>query len=85
MIFFFLSVSNSYLSYAVDNTLYVFGYNLGEIKNTLGFDFDLGADYIEIFILGWNFSSVYRVKRNCNDMENFNLGWNIIASKKFWI
>ena len=52
MIFFFLSVSNSYLSYAVENTLYVFGYNLGEIKNTLGFDFDLGADYIEIFILG---------------------------------
>ena len=31
----FLFVSNSYLSnYADDNTLYVFGYNLEEIKNT---------------------------------------------------
>ena len=38
----FLFVSNSYLSnYADDNTLYAFGYNLEEIKNTLCFDFDL--------------------------------------------
>ena len=35
----FLFVSNSYLSnYADDNTLYAFGYNLEEIKNTLRFD-----------------------------------------------
>ena len=35
----FLFVSNSYLSnYADDNTLYGFGYNLEEIKNTLRFD-----------------------------------------------
>ena len=38
----FLFVSNSYLSnYANDNTLYAFGYNLEEMKNTLRFDFDL--------------------------------------------
>ena len=38
----FLFVTNSYLSnYADDNTLYAFGYNLEEIKNTLRFDFDL--------------------------------------------
>ena len=34
----FLFVSNSYLSnYADDNTLYAFGHNLEEIKNTLRF------------------------------------------------
>ena len=37
----FLFPSNSYLSnYADDNTVYTFGYNLKEIKNTLRFDFD---------------------------------------------
>ena len=37
----FVFLSNSYLSnYADDNTLYTFGYNLEEIKNTLRFDFD---------------------------------------------
>ena len=38
----FLFVSNSYLSnYADGNTLYAFGYNLEEAKNTLRFDLDL--------------------------------------------
>ena len=45
---FFLFVSNSYLSnYANDNTLYDFGYNLEEIKNTLRFDFDLVSKWFE--------------------------------------
>ena len=44
----FLFVSNSYLSnYADDNTLYAFGYNLEEIKNTLRFDFDLVSKWFE--------------------------------------
>ena len=44
----FLVVSNSYLSnYADDNTLYAFGYNLEEIKNTLRFDFDLVSKLFE--------------------------------------
>ena len=38
----FLFVSNLYLSnYANDNTLYTFGCDLEEIKNTLRFDIDL--------------------------------------------
>ena len=42
----FFFVSNSYLSnYADDNTLYAFGYNLKEIKNTLRFDFDFDFDF----------------------------------------
>ena len=41
-------VSNSYSSsYADDNTLYAFGYNLEEIKNTLRFDFDLVSKWFE--------------------------------------
>ena len=44
----FLFVSNSYLgNYADGNTLYVFGYNLEEIKNTLRFDFDLVSKLFE--------------------------------------
>ena len=44
----FLLVSNSYLSnYADDSTLYAFGYNLEEIKNTLHFDFDLVSKWFE--------------------------------------
>ena len=44
----FLFVSNSYLSnYADDNTLYAFGYNLEETKNTLRFDFDLVSKSFE--------------------------------------
>ena len=42
----------------------------------------VGADYMEIFILGWNFKSVYRIDKNCNYMKNFNLGWNMTASGK---
>ena len=44
----FLFVSNSFLSnYADDNTLYTFGYNLEEIKNTLRFDFELVSKWFE--------------------------------------
>ena len=44
----FLFVSNSDLSNdADDNTLYTFGYNLEEIKNTLRFDFDLVLKWFE--------------------------------------
>ena len=44
----FLFVSNSYLgNYADGNTLYVFGYNLEEIKNTLRFDSDLVSKLFE--------------------------------------
>ena len=44
----FRFVSNSYLSnYIDDNTLYAFGYNLEEIKNTLRFDFDLVSKWFE--------------------------------------
>ena len=49
----------------------------------------LGADYMEIFIAGWNFNSVYRVEKNCNCMKKINLGWkyfnpgrNVLASSK---
>ena len=46
--FLFLFVSNSYLrNYADDNTLYAYGYNLEEIKNTLRFDFDLVSRWFE--------------------------------------
>ena len=44
----FLFLSNSHLSnYANDNTLYAFGNNLEEIKNTLHFDFDLVSKWFE--------------------------------------
>ena len=44
----FLFASNSSLSnYADGNTLYAFGYNLEEIKNTLRFDFDLVSKWFE--------------------------------------
>ena len=44
----FLFVWNLYLSnYANDNTLYAFGYDLEEIKNTLRFDFDLVSKLFE--------------------------------------
>ena len=43
-----LFVSNSYLSnHADDNTLYAFGYNLEETKNTLRFDFNLVSKWFE--------------------------------------
>ena len=43
-----LFVSNSYLSnYTIDNSLYAFGYNPKEIKNTLRFDFDLVSKWFE--------------------------------------
>ena len=52
-------------------------------------EFILGADYMEIFITGWNFNSVYRVEKNCNCMKKINLGWkyfnpgrNVLASSK---
>ena len=34
-------------NYADDNTIYVFGYNLEELKNTLRFDFDLISNWFE--------------------------------------
>ena len=41
---------------------------------------------MEIFIPGWNFTSVYRVeknwKKNYNYMKKFNPSWNIIDFKK---
>ena len=44
----FLFISNSYSSnYTDDNTIYAFGYNLEEIKNTLRFDFDLVSKWFE--------------------------------------
>ena len=44
----FLFVSNSFLSnYGDDITLYAFGFNLEEIKNTLHFDFDLVSKWFE--------------------------------------
>ena len=44
----FLFVSNSYLNnYADGKTLYAFGYNLEEIKNTLRFDLDLVSKWFE--------------------------------------
>ena len=43
----------------------------------------LGADYMETFIPGWNFNSVYRAEKNFNYMKNFNPGWNIMPSKKW--
>ena len=44
----FLFVSSSYLSNdADDKTLYAFGYNLEEVKNTLHFDFDLVSKWFE--------------------------------------
>ena len=44
----FLFASNSSLSnYADGNTLYAFGYNLEEIKNTLRFDFYLVSGWFE--------------------------------------
>ena len=44
----FLFVSSSYLSNdADDSTLYAFGYNLEEVKNTLHFDFDLVSKWFE--------------------------------------
>ena len=43
-----LFVSSSYLSnYADDKTLYAFGYNFEEIKNTLRFDFDLVSKWFK--------------------------------------
>ena len=44
----FLLVSNLYLSnHAADNTLYVLAYNLEEINNISGFDFDLVSKWFE--------------------------------------
>ena len=47
------------------------------------------VDYMEIFIPGWNFNSVYQDEKNCSYMNNlnqdwnyFNPGWNLIASSK---
>ena len=46
--YFFLFVSNSHSSnYANDNTLYVFGYNLEEIKNISRSDFELVSKWFE--------------------------------------
>ena len=72
----FLFVSNSYSSnYADGNTLYAFGYDLEQIKNTLRFDFDLllkwfGENYMVLNADKCHFMCLGK------DMENETFSFN---------
>ena len=69
-------------------TIITYKHSTYELPNDLRLRI-LGADYMEIFIPGWNFNLVYRVEKNCNYMKNFNpvwkyfnSGWNTVVALK---